>query len=192
MTFEQITEILSCKKVGIAGCGGLGSNCAVALARVGVGTLILVDFDVVSQENLNRQYFFSDQVGMKKVQAMVENLRRTGSKVQVVPYDIKLSPENVVALFEGCDLVVEALDGADQKKMFIETILTGLPSVPLITGLGIAGWGNNSSIQIRKSENLYICGDGESEVGPEMPPLAPRVGIVANMQANMALEIFLG
>jgi len=192
MTFKQIKEILSRKKVGIAGCGGLGSNCAVALARVGVGTLILVDFDVVSQENLNRQYFFGDQVGMKKVQAMVENLRRTGSKVQVVPYDIKLAPENVVALFEGCDLVVEALDGAEQKKMFIEAILTGLPSIPLITGLGIAGWGKNNFIHSRKTENLYICGDGESEVGPEIPPLAPRVGIVANMQANMALEIFLG
>ncbi len=192
MTFKHIKEVLSLRKVGIAGCGGLGSNCAAALARVGIGTLVIADYDVVSQSNLNRQFFFSDQIGMKKVQAMADNLSRINSIVKVVTHDVKLSPENILMLFNGCDLVVEALDGADQKKMLIETILTSLPSLPLVIGLGMAGWGRNNSIHSRKADNLYICGDEESEVGPGLPPLAPRVGIVANMQANMVLEILLG
>ena len=54
----HIRTTLQTKTVGIAGCGGLGSNCAVALARVGVGTLVVADFDRVEVSNLNRQYFF--------------------------------------------------------------------------------------------------------------------------------------
>ena len=50
-------------RVGIAGAGGLGSNCAVALARSGVGTLVIADFDIIEAANLNRQYYFTDQIG---------------------------------------------------------------------------------------------------------------------------------
>ena len=54
MNFEEIKTRLAGKKVGIAGCGGLGSNCAVALARVGVGTLVIADFDLITECNLNQ------------------------------------------------------------------------------------------------------------------------------------------
>ena len=59
---------------------GLGSNCAVALARIGIGRLIIADFDVVTESNLNRQYYFCDQVGMKKVEALKDNLIRINPK----------------------------------------------------------------------------------------------------------------
>ncbi|MFZ4521548.1 MAG: sulfur carrier protein ThiS adenylyltransferase ThiF [Bacteroidales bacterium] len=191
MTLDEIYSRLRLKKVGIAGCGGLGSNCAVALARVGVGTLVIADFDVVSQPNLNRQYYFMDQVGMKKTSALTANIQRINPDVAVFPHDIRLTPANITSLFEGCDVIVEAFDFADQKEMLIETVLTGMPEIPLVVGLGMAGWGMNSAIHCRRLDHLYICGDEVSEIGPEMPPLAPRVGIVANMQANMVLEILL-
>ena len=70
MTFEQIKEKLKGKCVGIAGCGGLGSNAAVALARIGTGRLIIADFDKVEESNLNRQYFFFSQIGMFKAAAL--------------------------------------------------------------------------------------------------------------------------
>lgn len=66
-----------------------------------------------------------------------------------------------------------------------------MPSVPLVVGLGMAGWGMSNSIHCRNAGNLYVCGDEISEIGPDMPPLAPRVGIVANMQANVVMEILL-
>ncbi len=75
--------------------------------------------------------------------------------------------------------------------MFIETVQTELPHIPLVVGLGIAGWGDNNSLKTRQVGNLYICGDEKSEISDELPPLAPRVGIVAHMQANTVLEILI-
>jgi len=64
MTIAEIKKHLLKFRIGIAGAGGLGSNCAAALARSGVGTLVIADFDIVEELNLNRQYYFSDQIGM--------------------------------------------------------------------------------------------------------------------------------
>ena len=191
MTIDQITNSLKTRKVGIAGCGGLGSNCAVALARVGIGALVIADFDVISRSNLNRQYYFLDQVGRKKTQALKENISRINPVVKVVDHYLRLTPENIPAIFAGCDVLVEAFDFADQKAMFIETILIAMPSIPIVIGSGMAGWGMNDAIHCRKADNLYICGDEISEIRPDLPPIAPRVGMVANMQANVVLEILL-
>lgn len=191
MTFEEIKKILQHKIVGIAGAGGLGSNCAVALARVGTGTLIIADFDVVSESNLNRQYFFYDQIGKPKADALKENIQRINPSVKVIPHNICLTKDNIPVLFKDCDVIVEAFDQADQKEMLIETVLTEFPDKPLVVGLGMAGWGNNDVIHCRKVDNMFICGDEVSEITPDLPPIAPRVGIVANMQANVVLDLLL-
>ena len=192
MKSDEIREKLSRFRVGIAGAGGLGSNCAVALARTGVGTLVITDFDIVEERNLNRQYFFLDQIGMKKVAALSTNLARISRDTTVIAHDIFLTPENIPAIFKGCDVIVEAFDRSDMKQMLIETVSKQMPGVPLIVGSGLAGWGGNETIGSRKiDETLYICGDEAMEVGDELPPLAPRVSIVANMQANIVLDILL-
>lgn len=191
MKVEDIRKELSGKTVGIAGCGGLGSNCAVALARVGMGTLILVDFDSVSLSNLNRQYFFFDQIGGKKVLMLKENILRINPGIKIIVHDLRLNADNVFSVFKDCDVIVEAFDQADQKKMLIETILTQMPHKDLVTGIGMAGYGMNDLIHYRRLDRLHICGDELTEISREQPPLAPRVGIVANMQANVVLEIFL-
>jgi sulfur carrier protein ThiS adenylyltransferase len=191
MTFEEIKNILQHKIVGIAGAGGLGSNCAVALARVGTGTIIIADFDVVCEDNLNRQYFFYDQIGKPKADALKENIIRVNPAVAVTSHKICLTKDNIPPIFRNCDVIVEAFDQADQKQMLIETVLTEFPGKPLVLGLGMAGWGNSNSIHCRKVDNMYICGDEVSEIAPDLPPIAPRVGMVANMQANVVLEILL-
>ncbi|MFH1297139.1 MAG: sulfur carrier protein ThiS adenylyltransferase ThiF [Bacteroidota bacterium] len=192
MTFDQIKTLLQTKTVGIAGCGGLGSNCAVALARVGIGKLVLADFDILSENNLNRQYFFRDQIGQQKTVALKATLRRIRPETRVELHTVKLDPSNIPVIFNPCDVLVEAFDLADQKEMLIETALNAFPEKPLVVGLGVAGWGRNDLIHCRKSGNLYICGDEVTEINDELPPLAPRVGIVANMQANVVMEILLG
>ena len=191
MDFEEIKRKLKDYTVGIAGAGGLGSNCAVALARVGVGKLIISDFDIVSESNLNRQYFFEDQLGQKKVHALKENIARINPEVKIITNDTKLNENNIVEIYKDCDLIVEAFDLAEMKKMLIETFLSELPEKNIVLGLGMAGYGKNNLIKFRQSENLYICGDEESEIADNNPPLAPRVGIVANMQANTVLELLL-
>ncbi|MCK4361631.1 MAG: sulfur carrier protein ThiS adenylyltransferase ThiF [Bacteroidales bacterium] len=191
MKFEQINKILQTKTIGIAGCGGLGSNCAVALARVGVGKLIIADFDVVEKNNLNRQYYFFDQIGEKKVIALKDNIKKINPEVNVRTYNIKLNPESLIKVFSSCDIIVEAFDLAEMKQMIIETVLSEMPGKPIISGLGVAGWGDNDSIKTRRVGDLYICGDEKTETSENMPPMAPKVGIVANMQANLVLEIIL-
>ncbi len=191
MNFSQIVNVLKNKTVGIVGCGGLGSNCAVALARVGVGKLIIADFDVIEESNLNRQYYFFNQIGEKKATSLKHNINLINPKIKVEAYNKKLDANSIVEVFANCDVIVEAFDKAEMKKMIIETVVTELPNMPLVIGIGMAGWGNNNSIKSRNIDNLYICGDEESEVSDEFPPLAPRVGIVANMQANVVLELLL-
>lgn len=191
MNFNQIKERLKNKTVGIAGCGGLGSNCAVALARVGVGKLIIADFDIIEESNLNRQYFFYEQIGQKKVLSLYENIQLINPKVKIESHDLKLDSKSIIEIYKDCDVIVEAFDKAEMKQMIIETVSENLPQTPLVVGLGVAGWGENNKIHSRQIDNLFICGDEVQETTEELPPLAPRVGIVANMQANTVLEILL-
>jgi sulfur carrier protein ThiS adenylyltransferase len=177
--------------IGIAGCGGLGSNCAMALARAGVGHLVIADFDVVSKENLDRQYYFLDQVGQKKVVALQDNLRRVNPDIVVEAHDLRLGPDEVLRIFKDCQVIVEAFDRADMKLMIIETVTERMADRFIVAGSGLAGYGNNNDLRTRRLGNLFICGDETSEVSEELPPLAPRVAAVAALQANQVLEIVM-
>ncbi|HPG32864.1 MAG: sulfur carrier protein ThiS adenylyltransferase ThiF [Lentimicrobiaceae bacterium] len=188
---EQISNYLKQFTVGIAGCGGLGSNCAIALARCGVGKLVIADFDIVTKQNLNRQYYFQDQIGRLKVHALRENIQRIDASVNVKAFDMKLCVSDIVELFAGCHVIVEAFDKAEMKQMIIETVLMQMPGKYLVTGVGMAGWGKTDIIHARRSDQLIICGDEVSEVSEQLPVLAPRVNVVANMQANEVLDILL-
>jgi sulfur carrier protein ThiS adenylyltransferase len=193
MNFSEIKSNLSKFRVGIAGAGGLGSNCAVALARCGVGTIVICDFDVVEERNLNRQFYFSDQIGMLKTDALRINISRISRDVTLITGNAKLDAKNIPEIYAGCDIIVEAFDRSDMKEMIIETVQLKMPGVVLIVGSGMAGWGECDKLKQRKiDDNLYVCGDESSEVTDSLPPLAPRVGIVANMQADKVIEILLG
>ncbi|MCE5346439.1 MAG: sulfur carrier protein ThiS adenylyltransferase ThiF [Bacteroidales bacterium] len=192
MNLSEIRSHLGKFRVGIAGAGGLGSNCAIALARSGVGTLVLSDFDIIEESNLTRQYYFTDQVGMLKTIALKENISRVNPDVFVIVHQKELNRTNIAEIFSGCDVIVEAFDSSDMKEMLIETINSKMHGIPLIIGSGVAGWGRNESVRCRKiDDTLYVCGDESSEVSDNSPTMAPRVGIVANMQANIVIEILM-
>jgi sulfur carrier protein ThiS adenylyltransferase len=178
--------------VGIAGCGGLGSTAALALARVGVGRLIIADHDVVEPSNLNRQQYFVYQIGLPKVEALKELIKKANPFVKVEIHHLRIVPENVMELFGRCDAIIEAFDMADQKQMLVETVLAKLPKTPIVVGSGMAGYGANNLLRTRKTGLLYLCGDERSEAGPGFGLMAPRVGLAACMQANQVLEILLG
>jgi len=192
MRFSEIKSHLSKYRVGIAGAGGLGSNCAVALARSGVGTLVIADFDVIEEENLNRQYYFTDQIGMHKTVALKENIGRINHDTTVIIHQKKLDRGNIIQFFSGCDIIVEAFDSTSMKEMLIEIVQEELQGIPVIVGSGLAGWGKTNDLRYRKiDDTLIICGDESTAVSENLPPLAPRVAIVANMQANAVIEILL-
>jgi sulfur carrier protein ThiS adenylyltransferase len=184
----EILTILRKSVVGIAGAGGLGSNVAIALARAGLGKMIIADFDRVESSNLNRQQFFHDQVGRVKVEALAENIRRIHPYTDVVGHRLRVTEKNTARIFGEADILVEAFDRADQKQMLIETWMTQFPERPIIAASGLAGFGDNNRIRERRIGRLTLIGDESSEVPPEISPWAPRVAIVAAMQANRVLE----
>jgi sulfur carrier protein ThiS adenylyltransferase len=179
--------------VGIAGLGGLGSPIAVALARCGIGRLILADFDIVEPSNLNRQQYFVDQLGLPKAQALKDTLARINPYVTVEAHVLRLTPDNVSELFSEVDVQVEAFDAAEQKAMLVETFLSQCPGKPLVAGSGMAGFGPSNSIVTRRAAgNLYLVGDGETAAAPGTGLMAPRVGVAAHHQANAVLRLLLG
>lgn len=178
--------------VGIAGAGGLGSHVAMALARTGVGRILIVDMDVVEPSNLNRQMYRVDQIGETKVEALAENLREANPCVRIDTLNRRVTPENAVEIFRHCDLVVEAFDTAGAKAELINAILTGLPEMRIVAGSGLAGYGSNNEIRTERVGRLYICGDRRSEAGVGSGLMAPRVMITAGHQANQALRLLLG
>lgn len=186
-----LSEKLKKYCIGIAGVGGLGSNCAVSLARIGIGKIVIADYDIVSKSDLNRQYYFLDQIKEKKVLALKKNISRINPDVEIYAYDLKLNSDKIIKIFKDCDVIVEAVDLAETKQMIIETILSQMPDKYIVSGIGIAGYGKNIEIKTRKIDKLYICGDEKREISEINPPLAPKVGIVANMQANQVIEIVL-
>ena len=179
-------------RVGIAGVGGLGSAVAVALARIGVGHLVLADFDVVEPSNLNRQQYFLDQIGLPKVYALRDTLQRINPHVRVTACHLQLTAANLGEIFTPVEVLVEAFDRVDQKIMLVEAFAACCPNTPVVTGSGMAGYEPANSIQTRRSgQRLFVCGDGTTAAGPGVGLMAPRVGIAAHHQANAVLRLLL-
>lgn len=189
---QRIKEILSKKTVGIAGAGGLGSNAAVALARSGIGSIIIVDFDKIEKSNLNRQYYFLNQIGRYKVDAIKEIIHTINPKIAVKPVQLKLKKGRMFDPFTNVDVVIEALDNAETKTAFIEEILENLPSTPLVAASGVAGYGQSDRIVTRHLGNLHVCYDEYAESSDEDVLLAPKVCLMANWQANIVLDLLIG
>ncbi len=187
----QQRKILEHARIGVAGLGGLGSNVLCHLVRAGVRRFTAADFDVVAASNLNRQFFFADQVGRKKTAALAENLRRIDPELELDFRDLKLTGENTQELFADCDVVVEAFDKADAKTMLIGALANS--GIPVVAASGLAGFGKSNDIRVRKAgKKLYLIGDLVSGISAELAPASPRVGIAAAMEANTVVAILLG
>ena len=188
---ERERHILENAKVGIAGAGGLGSNVAMLLVRAGMKKLVIADFDIVNESNLNRQFFFRRQLGEKKIAALAENLRMIESDLDLSLHDVRLTPENADFVFAGCNVVVEAFDSAEAKAMLLHSLLpTGKP---IVSATGLAGWGRSNDIRVRKvGHNLILVGDQMRDVRDGFAPVGVRVGIAAAMQANSVVSLLLG
>lgn len=180
-------------RVGIAGLGGLGSQVAVALARTGIGKIVLADFDLVEPSNLNRQQYFVDQLGLPKSRALADTLRRINPYLDIEAHEVRLTPENLPTLYQGCSVLVEAFDRADQKAMLVETALARLPGTWVVAASGLAGHAPADTIRThRLGPRLFVVGDLENAARPGMGLMAPRVGVAAHAQANLVLRILLG
>lgn len=190
---KELQEALDGASVAICGLGGLGSNVAVALARAGVVRLHLIDFDVVDVSNLNRQQYFADQVGLRKTEALRDNLLRISPYMTVDTDSVRITPQNVSELLVGEDIVCEAFDSAEDKAMLVNLVLEEMPEKYVVAASGMAGLSSANSIKTRRiTDRFYICGDGSSDIADGMGLVAPRVMVCAAHQANAILRIIAG
>lgn len=186
----EALDFLARVTVGVAGAGGLGSNCAMHLVRSGFTRLVLADFDVVEPSNLNRQCYTAAQVGRAKVEALAENLRAVCPELDLTLHHTRLDRDNAAPVFGACHAVVEALDDPRAKKALAEAVLPG-PAL-LVAASGIGGFGRAGAIATRTLRpNFVLVGDGRTACGPGAPPLSPMVGVAAAMQADAVLAHFL-
>lgn len=189
---KEISAQFQKATIGIAGAGGLGSNIAVALVRSGVSKLIIADFDRVDIGNLNRQYFFYEDVGSYKVDALKQHLLRINPYLDITIYPIKLTLKNYDSIFAGCSIVAEAFDNPDAKGELVNHFLTQHQDIKIVSASGMAGIFSANLIKTRKiNSRLYLCGDCSHEVTAETGVFAPRVAIAAAHQANMILQLIL-
>ena len=187
---KELQQAFSSATVAICGLGGLGSNIAIALARAGIGKLILIDFDRVDITNLHRQQYKADQIGRYKTVALTENLGEIAPHISLEIHTERITEDNAVTLLQDADIVCEAFDSAECKAMLTNTILSELPDKYLVAASGMAGLHDANSIKTRKvTSKFYLCGDEKSDVADGIGLVSSRVMICAAHQAHTVLRI---
>ena len=179
--------------VAICGLGGLGSHIATALARAGVGKLIVIDFDRVEISNLHRQQYTAAQVGMPKTAALAETLREIAPYSEITTHTTRITEDNLVELLQQATIICEAFDNAEAKAMLANTVLEKLPEKYLVAASGMAGLTSANDIKTRKvASHFYLCGDGTSDIADTIGLVASRVMLCAAHQAHAVLRILAG
>ena len=179
--------------VAVCGLGGLGSNIAIALARAGIGKLLLIDFDRVDITNLHRQQYKANQIGRYKTEALAEILLEIAPYTETKTVTAKITEENFADLLKGADVVCEAFDNAEAKAMLVNGVLEQLPNCYLVAASGMAGMDTPNTIRTRKvMKRFYLCGDETNDVADTIGLVAPRVMLCAAHQAHAVLRILAG
>ena len=168
--------------------GRIGLKRGYAFGQSGLGKLIISDFDIVSLSNLGRQAFNLDQVGLPKVEALAQNIRKVNPFIELEIHKLCLDADNIQELFQEVDIMIEAFDTASAKTMLIECFSQHFPDTDLICASGLAGYGKSEEIRIVRAGKLFVVGDQCSQLSPGISPISARIMIVAAMQANLALE----
>ena len=190
---KQLQSKFSSATVAVCGLGGLGSNISIALARAGIGRLVLIDYDRVDITNLHRQQYKAEQIGKYKTEALKENLGEIAPYISLETVTERLTEDNFAAYLRKADVVCEAFDNAESKAMLVNGVLEQLPDRYLVAASGMAGMGTPNTIRTRKvTKHFYLCGDEISGVENTGSLVAPRVMLCASHQAQTVLRIIAG
>lgn len=185
-------ERLQAARVGVAGLGGLGSHIAVMLTRSGVGSLHLVDFDRVDESNLNRQHYFREHLGLRKTEALAEQLLAINPRIDLTLDCVRVTEANAAELFAQEAVVCEAFDNPESKADLVNALLSTSPHTVVVAASGMAGAGPAAEVVTQRvGRRLYICGDGTTDVADEAL-YAPRVTLCAAQQALVVVRLILG
>lgn len=189
----ELQKRFSSAVVAVCGLGGLGSHLSAALARAGIGKLILIDFDRVDLTNLHRQQYRASQIGRRKTEALAENLREIAPYTELELHALSVDEENAAELLGEAHVVCEAFDRAEAKAMLVNTVLERMPEKYLVAASGMAGLGSANAVRTRRvAERFYLCGDETSDAGAGLGLVSSRVMLCAAHQAHAVLRILSG
>ncbi len=180
--------------VYIGGLGGLGSNVAILLARLGVGHIHLVDFDRVDISNIHRQQYYVSDIGKFKTEVMCQRLLDINPYIAVTTTNARVTRDNAAEIFENADIICEAFDEAETKAMFVNEFFENFGQrKKLVAASGMAGFLSSNTIKTKKiTDNFYLCGDFETDVHEQKTLTAGRVAVCAAHQANMITRLIIG
>lgn len=180
-------------KVAVLGLGGLGSNICMALAKLGVGNMLIVDFDKVDITNIFRQNYRLSDIGEYKTSAMLKQMKEINPYLNIKALNVRITGENIPEMIRDYDIICEAFDDKETKSLIINEILEGYGDKIVVSGNGMAGYKSLNLIKTSSlGKRLYICGDMENGIETEKTLVAPRVCCCAMHEANMVLQIILG
>lgn len=149
---------LATGKVAVIGLGGVGSYTAEALARSGIGSLLLVDHDTVSASNINRQlHALTNTLGRPKTEAMAERLQNINPDLKLETWQQKFSPDTATQLLDGrrLDFVVDAIDDIENKTMLLVYCVNR--KIPIISAMGAGNKLDPTSFKIDSIWNTTVC-----------------------------------
>ena len=183
---------LTNSKVAIMGLGGLGSNIAIACARMGIGEMLLVDFDVVDITNIFRQNYRLEHIGRYKTECIKEEISEINPYLKINTINTRITRENVLEILGDYKIICEAFDKGETKSEIIDEILSKSEDKIIISGNGMAGIKSVNLIRTRQFvDRLYICGDLENGIEIEGTLMSPRVSACAMHQANVVANLIL-
>ena len=186
-------EKFSRGRVAICGRGRRGSRGAELLTRAGVGYLRLIDFDRLEATNLNRQWYFMEQLGRYKAEALADNLRRITPYAELDVHTVRITEDNLASLLADVDVIVEAFDNATCKAMLVNGVREQFPRCHLVAASGMAGFASANAMRVRRlSENFYLCGDGRSAADAGDGLYGARVNICSAQEALVVLQLLAG
>lgn len=181
---------LSGKCAAILGCGGLGTNAAVHLAGMGIGRLILIDYDTVDESNLNRQFFYTPfDVGRAKCALLGARLRAYAPDCAVEWYDRKVVCTDELSVAADADVLLCAVDGNDARRVLNDYCTQ--QNKPLVNG-GVNGFFGTAYLYVPGvCADLARAGllDAEND---RILAVSSTVGVIGALQAQLAARCLLG
>ena len=186
---EDQCALLEAKRVAVIGCGGLGGHIIELLARIGVGHIVCVDGDVFDETNLNRQLLSQEALLDKsKALAAVERIQCINSRISFEGYPCFLKQDNAASLIQGCDLVFDALDNVDARRILEQACEQ--ENIPYVHG-AISGWYAQAAVCLpgqKLTRMLYP----EDVVIKDKSVLSFTPALCASVQTSLGIKVLLG
>ena len=184
--------ILSGSCAAVIGCGGLGGWIIELLARAGIGKLIVVDGDVFSRSNLNRQVLCTeDNIGKNKSEEAARRVEVVNGKVKIKSVSAFLDEENANEILSGCDIAFDALDSIRSRLILYRAALA--LNIPVVHG-AVAGWFGQISFILPGNRALCDIWENQNDKGIEtelgVPPFAPS--LIASIQVSEGIKFLMG